>query len=189
MRLPDLDLTTLTDRQKELHDRIAGKRGHVRGPFLLWLRSPELCDKVEALGAFLRFDSVLPLRIRELSILVTARFWDAQYSWAAHAEKAVTAGVDAQAVKDLAEGRVPAFTNEDETVFYNFAMDLLQNHFVSDANFDAALRTFGEQGMIDIIGAMGNFSMLAMLLNTFQVPLRPGIEAPFPDIENFAKVK
>lgn len=189
MRLPDLDVTNLSEKQKVLYDRIAGRRGHVRGPFLLWLRSPELCDKVEGLGAFCRFESNLPERIRELSLLIAARQFDAQYSWAAHADKAVAAGVDEQAVQDLAHGKVPHFANRDETVFYNFAMELLTKHFVSDKNFSAALECFGERGMIDIIGCLGNYTMLAMLLNTFQVPLRDGIEPPFPDIENFSKKK
>ena len=189
MRLPELDLSTLTDRQRELYDRIGGKRGQVRGPFLIWIRSPELCDKVEALGAFLRFDTVLPERIRELAILVAARFWDAQYSWAAHSEKAVKVGVSAQAVEQLALNQVPEFTNADERAFYEFASELLTTHFVSDEKYNAAYEAFGEQGMVDIIGALGNFSMLAMCLNTFQVPLRAEQKAPFSDIQNFAKVE
>jgi 4-carboxymuconolactone decarboxylase len=188
MRLPELDLSTLTDQQRALYDRIGGKRGHVRGPFLIWLRSPGLCDRVESLGAYLRWDTTLPERIRELSILVTARYWDAQYSWAAHSEKAIQAGVDAAAVEDLAQGRRPTFTNEDETVFYDFAMELLTTHFVSQPTYDRALATFGEDGVVDIIGAMGNFSMLAMCLNAFQVPLRAEQKAPFPDIVDFKKV-
>lgn len=189
MRLPDLDLSTLTDRQRELYDRIGGKRGHVRGPFLIWLRSPELCDKVEALGAFLRFESSLPERVMELSILVCARFFDAQYSWAAHSEKAIKAGVSAEAVEQLARNEVPEFTNADETAFYNFAMELLTTHFVSDETFNEAMKHFGERGLVDIIGAMGNFSMLAMCLNAFQQDLRPDQKAPFADIQDFKKVK
>ena len=189
MRLPDLDLATLTPRQTELYERIGGKRGQVRGPFLIWLRSPELCDKVEALGAFLRFDSVLPERIRELSILVTARFFDAQYSWAAHSEKAVKAGMSEASVEQLARGEVPEFAHPDEKAFYDFAMELLTTHFVSDATYQAAREAFGEQGLVDVIGAMGNFSMLAMCLNAFQVELRPEQKAPFADIQNFRKIR
>lgn len=189
MRLPDLDLETLTPRQRELYDRIGGRRGHVRGPFLLWIRSPELCDKVEALGAFCRFESDLNERIRELSLLIAARFFDAEYSWAAHADKAVAAGMSQQSVDDLAANKVPDFAHEDETVLYNFAMELLTDHFVSDKKFEAALAAFGERGLIDIIGCLGNFSMLAMLLNTFQVKLREGTKKPFVDVRNFTKVK
>jgi 4-carboxymuconolactone decarboxylase len=189
MRLPILEPSQLSERQKQLYDRIAGKRGHVRGPFAVWLHSPELCDKVEALGAFVRWDSVLPERIRELAILIAARFFDAPYSWAAHADKAIAEGVDAQAVKDLAEGRVPSFKAEDERAFYRFTWEFLDTHFVSDAAFKDAQRLFGSQGVVDIVGALGNAMMLAMCLNAFQVELRAGTEQPFPDVRDFRRVK
>ena len=82
MRLPAL--TALTPRQQEISDRISSRRGGTRGPFLVWLRSPELAEKVEALGAYCRFESSLDLRLRELSLLIAARHFDAQYSWNAH---------------------------------------------------------------------------------------------------------
>jgi len=82
MRLPAL--TDLSDRQREISDRITARRGGTRGPFLVWLRSPDLCERVEALGAYCRFESALDPRIRELSLLIAARCFDAQYSWNAH---------------------------------------------------------------------------------------------------------
>ena len=88
MRLPKL--SDLSPRQQEISDRISSRRGGTRGPFLVWLRSPELCEKVEALGAYCRFESGLDPRLRELSLLIAARHFDAQYSWNAHAGKAAT---------------------------------------------------------------------------------------------------
>ena len=76
MRLPEV--TTWSPRQQEISDRITARRGGTRGPFLVWLRSPELCEKVEALGAFCRFESALDPRLRELSLLIAARCYDAQ---------------------------------------------------------------------------------------------------------------
>lgn len=70
MRLPKL--TELSPRQQEISDRISARRGGTRGPFLVWLRSPELAEKVEALGAYCRFESSLDLRLSELSVLVAA---------------------------------------------------------------------------------------------------------------------
>jgi 4-carboxymuconolactone decarboxylase len=186
MRLQTLKLEELTPRQRELHARIAGKRGQVRGPFLVWLHSPELCDRVESLGAYVRFDCSLSEKLREFSILITARFWDAQHSWNAHVDKAVAAGMSPEALRAIAEHRTPEFNNRDERIFYAFCMEVLEQHFVSDATFAAALAEFGSQGMVDIIGCLGNFSMLAMCLNTFQVDLDPGRPPPYPDIRGFA---
>ena len=186
MRLPAL--TKLTPRQQEVSDAIAAKRGATRGPFLIWLRSPELAEKVDALGAYCRFDSHLNERLRELSLLIAARHFDAQYSWNAHHKKAVEAGVSAASVAELAGNQVPNFAHADEQLLYTLATQILRDHFVGQATFDAALAEWGEAGLVDVIGCLGNFAMLAMLLNTFQVDLKPGDQPPFPDVRDFAKV-
>jgi 4-carboxymuconolactone decarboxylase len=185
MRLPKL--TDLSPRQQEISDRITSRRGGTRGPFLVWLRSPELCEKVEALGAFCRFESSLDPRLRELSLLIAARHWDAQYSWNAHVGKAADLGVSRESLTALAEHREPHFTSKDEDIVYRFSSEILGDHFVSDATFAAALAELGEQGIVDLIGSLGNFSMLAMLLNACQVDLQ-AVEPPFPDVRGYEKV-
>lgn len=187
MRLPAL--TELTPRQQEISDQIAAKRGATRGPFLIWLRSPELAEKVDALGAYCRFDSSINERLRELSLLIAARHFDAQYSWNAHHKKAIAAGVSAESIASLAAGQVPDFAHDDERLLYSLATQILRDHFVDQGTFDAAHAEWGEAGLVDIIGCLGNFSMLAMLLNTFEVDLKPGDEPPFPDIRDFKKIK
>ena len=180
-------LTDLSPRQKEISERITARRGGTRGPFPVWLRSPELCEKVEALGAYCRFESALDPRIRELSLLVAARLLDAQYSWNAHVGKAVDLGIDAESLRALAANEEPSFASRDEQVLYQFSTEILREHFVSDETFALALAEFGEQGLVDLIGSLGNFSMLGMLLNTFQVDLQ-AVEPPFPDVRGYAKV-
>ncbi len=187
MRLPILFAEQYTPRQQELAARIAGKRGQVRGPFLMWLHSPELCDRVEALGAYVRYDCSLSEKLREFSILITSRFFDAQHSWNAHLDKAVAAGLDPAVAAALAARKTPVFDAEDERVFYAFSMQMLENHFVDDATFAQALALFGSNGVVDIIGCLGNFSMLAMCLNAFEVDLDPTKTPPFTDVRGYAK--
>ena len=188
MRLPILSFDQLSPRQKTLYERIAGKRGAVRGPFQVWLHSPELCDRVEALGAYVRFDCSLSEKLREFSILITARYFDAQHSWNAHVEKAIAAGLPREVTQAIAQHREPKFQAEDERVFYEFCREVLEKHFVSDETFAAASRAFGNQGVVDIIGCLGNFSMLAMCLNAFQVDLDPSKAPPYPDVRGYAKI-
>src|SRR6266566_2856607 len=160
MRLPAL--TELSDRQREISDRITARRGGTRGPFLVWLRSRELC------------------------VLIAARHFDAQYSWNAHVGKAAELGVSREALTELAEGKEPQFGARDEQVAWRFSTEILRDHFVSDETFAAALGEFGEAGLVDLIGSLGNYSMLAMLLNAFQVDLQP-VEPPYPDVRGYAK--
>jgi 4-carboxymuconolactone decarboxylase len=185
MRLPEV--TTWSARQQEISDRITSRRGGTRGPFLVWLRSPELCEKVEALGAYCRFESSLDPRLRELSLLIAARCFDAQYSWNAHVNKAADLGVARASLDALAASREPEFAHHDEEVVYRFSTQILRDHFVTDEVFAAALAELGEQGVVDLIGSLGNFSMLAMLLNACQVNLQD-VPPPFPDVRGYAKV-
>jgi len=188
MRLPKLTPETMTARQRELHDKIAGKRGKVGAPYQVWLYSPELCERVESLGAYLRWDSVLAPKYRELSLLIAARFYDAQYSWNAHADAAVKEGIRPDTLQAIAERRPPPFNDDEERIFYTFAMEVLENHFVRPETFGAARAAFGAQGVVDIIGALGTFSMLAMLLNTFEVDLQKDRPRPYPDIVGYSRV-
>lgn len=188
MRLPNLRPEDMTQQQRELSDRITQRRGHTRGPYIAWLYSPGMADRAEALAAYARYECSLSRKLREFSILVTARFWDAQYSWNSHVDKAIASGIAPEIVEAIAEKRPPDFSADDERVFYKFSMEMLENHFVSDDTFREAQAIFGNEGLVDIVGCIGNFSMLAMLLNTFQVDLQPGRKPPFPDIRGYGKV-
>jgi 4-carboxymuconolactone decarboxylase len=188
MRLKRFTPEEMTPRQREVYERIGGKRGKFGAPYRIWIHSPELCDRAERMSSYMRWECTLPNKLRELSILITARFWDAQYSWNAHVDATLAAGISRQAVDAIAEKREPPFDAEDERVFYKFAMEMLENHFVSDETFDQARKLFGETGIVDIIACIGNFSMLAMCLNTAQADLQSDRKPPFPDIRGYARV-
>lgn len=190
MRLEVTPLDEMTERQRELADRIIAKRGKIGGPFKVWLHSPELCDRVEALGAFVRFDCSLPERIREYALLVAARYFDAQFSWNAHVDKAIHTGVPADAVTALATWGEPDFGDDVElATFHSLAVELLTTHFVSDETFAEARAVFTDQQLVDVIGLLGNYTMLSMCLNLFQVDLQEGRVPPFPDVRGYAKVE
>ena len=187
MRLPTLTYEELTPRQKETWNRHAERRDKPVGPYLTWLHSPDLMDKVSPLSNYFRFDCNLPVKLREFGICVTARYWDAQYSWNAHVDKARAAGVPDEVIRDLAAGKKPSFTNDDERIYYTFAMEVLQNHFVSEKTFNEARQHFGEKALVDLIGSVGYFSMLQICLNASETDLQPGREPPFPDVRGYKK--
>ncbi|GAA3442695.1 hypothetical protein [Planomonospora venezuelensis] len=119
---------------------------------------------------------------------MAARHWDAQYSWNAHVDKAVESGIPAEAVQAIAERREPVFDREEDTAFYRFCHEILEEHFVRDETFHEAEKHFGAQGLVDAVGSLGNFSMLGMCLNAFQVDLQPDRTPPFPDIRGYGRV-
>ncbi|MFT4211165.1 MAG: hypothetical protein QM626_04770 [Microbacterium sp.] len=187
MRLDVIDEADMTDRQRELAARITARRGAVRGPYRVWLRSPELCERVEALGAFVRFESSLPEHLRLLTLLIAGREFDAQYSWNAHVGQARDAGIPPEVIDAIARHERPEFAADADQVFYDFSVQLLREHFVPDELFARASAHFTPEQLVDTIGSLGNYTMLSLCLNAFEVDLQPGVEPPFPDVRGYAK--
>jgi 4-carboxymuconolactone decarboxylase len=187
MRLPVLNPDQFTPRQKEVSAKHIERRNYLGGPYKVWIHSPDMFEKASAISNYMRFDCGLPVKLREFGILVMSRYWDAQYSWIAHVDKAIAAGVPQDVVDDLAAGNKPNFRADDERVYYNFAMELLTEHFVSDKTFDEARALFGERALVDLIGSVGYFTMLAMVLNAGEVDLKAGAKPPFADVSGYRK--
>jgi len=170
----------MTDVQKQVYDAIAGgPRGGVRGPFRIMLRSPVLADRVQKLGEYLRYRTSLPARLNEFAILINARFWDSKYEWFAHKPLAIKGGLDEAIANDLARYKRPANMKADEELVYDFCTNLHRDHLVSDALFKRAVATLGEQGVIDLIGVSGYYTLVAMVLSVAEVPLPPGEKSPW----------
>ena len=79
-----------------------------RGPFNAWMRSPDLGNRLQNVGEYIRFKTSLPARLNEFAILITAREWTSQYEWYAHYPLAMKAGLDAKVADELALGRRPS---------------------------------------------------------------------------------
>ena len=154
--------------------------GTVGSPFNVFLRSPELGEHLQRVGAYIRFKSSLGLRLNELAILVVARHWTSQYEWHAHHRLALQAGLDPAVAEAIAQGRRPANMKPDEAVIYNFTTELLNTQRVSDATFAAVREQFGEQGVMDLIGVAGYYVLVAMVLNVDRTPIPNGGAAPLP---------
>jgi 4-carboxymuconolactone decarboxylase len=170
----------MTDRQKEVADAIqAGPRGGgLRGPFNALLRSPDLCDLVQRVGAYIRFGSSIPAPLNELAICMAGRKWTAQYEFYAHRRLGIEAGLAPSILEAVAAGRRPEGMSADETIVYEFVAELLATGSVSDANYQPTLDRFGEQGIMDLVGAAGYYSLVSMVLNVAQVQLPEGEDPP-----------
>lgn len=174
-RLRKLDPSELNPKQKVLYDRIAGARGAVRGPFNAWLYSPDLCDRVEAFGKYVRFDSEIPMDLKELVVIIAARRWTSQYMWQSHTKVARKEGVSDAVIDAIAAHKRPDFPNEDQRIVYDFAHEMLETGTVGDKTWNDAIGLLGEQRTVELIALIGNFSMVAMALNAFQVDLPEGV--------------
>lgn len=176
-RFAPLTYDEMTPAQRTMTENIlAGPRTAMGGPFNVLLRSPELGDLSQALGAYIRFNSSLPGTLRELAIIMTARHWTAHFEWYAHKNAALAEGLDPAIVDAIAAGRRPESMQPDERVVYEFCNELFTDHRVSDTTFAAAIDALGERGVVDVIGTVGYYSMVSMLLNVDEYPLPEGVE-------------
>lgn len=179
-RLPLIPEATLSEAQRAaVAALVASPRGQLRGPFIPMLRSPEFMDQAQRLGEYLRYRSSIPLKLREFAILIAARHWHQTYEWNAHASLAEKAGVPSEIITAL--GREGGLTDlpHDEAVIYDFCTELQLQHAVSDATYAHALELLGEQGVIDLCGVQGYYSMLAMILNVARTPVPGNPSLPF----------
>jgi 4-carboxymuconolactone decarboxylase len=157
-------------QRKAAEELAAGPRGGVRGPFIALLRSPELMAPLQKVGDYVRFGSVIDARINEFLMLVVSREWTQQFEWAIHYPLAVKAGLKAETAASLAEGRRPVAMADDEQIAYDFAEELIRTRGVSDETYRRAVERFGEQGVVDIVGVLGYFTALSMVLNVAHTP-------------------
>ncbi len=175
MRLPDLTPDQMDATQREVVDEaVAGKRGRMPGPLRLWIRSPELGRHAQRLGAFLRYDTTLEPRLSELAILVTARQWTAQYEWFAHKREALKAGLDPAIIEAIAIRQTPAFADPAAEAVYAYAVALHETHHVPHPIHHAAVVALGERGVVELVGLLGYYTLVAMTLNAFELELPEG---------------
>jgi len=176
-RFKPLKWDEMTPAQKTMMEHlVSGERRGAGGPFNVLLRSPEMGDLAQQFGAAMRFHSTLPKKLNEMAIIMTARYWTAQYEWNAHRTAAAQAGLNESIIQAIATGKRPASMDADETVVYNFGTELLNTKQVSDAGFKAAVGKFGERGVVDLIGVMGYYQLVSMLLNVDRYPLPAGVK-------------
>ncbi len=171
IRMPPLALDDMTAAQRKAAEEMAaGPRKGVKGPFVPLLRSPELMNRLQKVGEYLRFQSSLEGRISEFIMLIVSREWTQQFEWIVHAPLGRKAGIAEQTIVALAEGRRPSTMATDEEAAYDFCAELLRTRGVCETTYRRAVATFGENGVIDMIGVAGYFTTVSMVMNAAHSP-------------------
>ncbi|MCJ2091491.1 carboxymuconolactone decarboxylase [Methylobacterium sp. J-072] len=169
-RFPPLQPDQMTAAQKSAADAIlSGPRKSLDGPFNAWLRSPELSNRLQKVGEYLRFNTSLPRDLNEFAILITGRVWSSGYEWYAHHPLAIKAGLRPSIAEHLKAGRRPASMSTDEALIYDFSTQLHRDRQVSDALYKSVVARFGEQGAMDLIAVSGYYDLVCMTLNVAKV--------------------
>ncbi|MEQ8395842.1 carboxymuconolactone decarboxylase family protein [Thalassobaculum sp.] len=163
---------TMSPEQRQVHDSVvSGPRGVVIGPLRAALHSPELADRWQQLGAFLRFRTCLPPRLNELAILVTGRRWNSELEWVVHADAALKAGLDPAIIEAIRQSEPPRFSDDQEAEIYAYAREMQLTGQVSDPTYNAVLKRWQERGVVELTALIGYYTMVSMTLNAHRIPL------------------
>jgi 4-carboxymuconolactone decarboxylase len=163
-------------QRKMVEDLVSGPRSGAGGPFNVLLRSPEMGNIAQKFGASMRFNADMPRKLNEMAIIITGRYWTAQYEWYAHKRAALAAGLSPAIVEAIQNGRRPTGMSKEEDAVYTFCTEVLNTKHVSDATFLAAKNAFGEKGVVDLMGVMSWYQMVSMLLNVDRYPMPDGVQ-------------
>ena len=179
-RLPIATRESVPEAQRAIFDEIVQRQGSVPryGPGSVTIHVPQAAHWVNSLNHYLRQESSLPKKVQELAMLVTARELDCQHIWNAHAASAVQAGVSREIVDALRErNELPALA-ADESAVVQYGREFFRTHRVSRGGWQAALEQFGRQGVVELALILGNYSALALLINSFDTDLPPDRTEP-----------
>jgi 4-carboxymuconolactone decarboxylase len=183
VRLPPMEMQEMSDAQRSAAEAlIAGPRKAVVGPFIALLRSPELLDRMQRVGEYLRFRNAIPQRLVELAILVTARHVDNAFEWILHQPLARKEGVGEETIDAINERRRPGSMTPDEAAVHDFVREMLETSFVGDATYARVLERFGEQGVVDLTGTVGYFVAVCYVMNVAGTPPPQGDAVPLAPI-------
>ena len=170
-RMPAMDVAAMDEPQRKAAEEMTnGPRGGVKGPFVVLLRSPELMDRLQRVGEYLRFKSSLDARISEFVMLIVSREWTQHFEWRTHVPLARAAGLSQSAIDCLADARRPVDLAADEQAAYDLIDELLRTKGVSQVTYQNAVKVFGERGVVDLLGVAGYFTAISMLMNATHGP-------------------
>lgn len=168
----------LTQEQQRVADAITGGlRGEIPGPLAIWLLRPELADRAQRLGEYARYRTCLPPPLAEIAILTVARYWGSEFEWHAHKQIAFAAGVSSKMIESIRTHRVPDWETPEQATVHEFSKTLLESRRVSDDLFERAIAVLGQDGVVDLVGILGYYSLISMTINVFDVPLPAGAAA------------
>lgn len=169
-------------QKKAVADFEAVRKAPISGPWIPLLRSPELMTSAFTMGNYVRYKLSIGPMLTDFGIMVVARQWALDFEWSIHAPQAVKEGVSQDIVNALADGRRPTGMSDDQALVYDFTTELQQNHRVSDVTYDRAVKRFGENGVIDLVGLNGYYTLLAMTFNTARIAAPDGTKLTrFPE--------
>jgi 4-carboxymuconolactone decarboxylase len=185
-RLPLPRRDELSPEAQATYDRLTSNNAQnlrgLRGPGGIQLHSPELSRVSRPLNHYLRFESGLGGRLRELAILITARELDSQFEWAAHEAEALREGLAPELIDIIRYRRGLGGVDEADATVIALGREIFSARKVSSATFARCLAQFSRRKLVDLVALMGNYAATAALLTAFDMQLDSGQQPGLPKL-------
>lgn len=181
-RIEPIPLERMTEEQRALHDRILAQRsrGKVQGPFAIMLHAPDVGARVADLVQHFLGETRMQMKLKELAILCIARRHTAQYEWFVHENRARNAGLSDAVIEAIRHREPPPFAEPAEELIHGMVEEIVEQRKLSEARFAAAVEAFGEPATVELIGFIGFYIMIAVVLTSFDVDAPDGAPNPLP---------
>jgi 4-carboxymuconolactone decarboxylase len=172
-RISEIAPEKLTPDQAAVLEAVQRGRGFLPKPFLIWLHSPKLAERMESLGTFLSTNSSLSERELEIAVVIVARRLASPFVYDAHLRNLLKSGHPQAVVDAMRDGRVPELATERERAVYGIAQTSDDAEPASDALYDQAVAALGREGLADLIALIGYYTAVAIAMKIHRVPVAP----------------
>ena len=183
-RLGPIPTDQMTDAQKTAYEEfVRVRQGEPFGFWWGYMRVPEVLIPFLEIQTYVHEvieteQSAIGEKLTHFAMLIVARHWTQQVIWDLHDEAAISSGLKQEVVEALDSGRRPPGMTEGEEAVYDFCIELLRNHSVSDATYNRMVAQFGERGVAEVTLLQGEYTMMSMFMNVARTPLDPGTSPP-----------
>ncbi len=167
-RLPYLDQADLAPEHRDLLDRPINL-------FRALAHSPDFARTWSALGGYIRHQSRLDPRLRELAILQVGYLERSPYEFSHHVKIGRDFGVtdsDIRALIDETEGRPTALAPLDKAVL-RAAREMTHDLAVSDGTFAELRAALDNERLTDLILTIAFYNAVVRILATLKIDVEP----------------
>mgnify|MGYP001561010233 CR=1 FL=1 len=177
-RLPEIfERDKLPEDKREIYDYLVKARGRISNGYAPLLHCPEFVGRAAHLGTYIRFESSLSAKTLELLAFTTSAELDNLYEQTTHAQAAVRLGVSQSTIDAINNKTDLVGAADEESLPVRCARELTRTHKLSDTSFEAAHKVLGDKGVVELIGAIGYYALLACAHNAMQVRMPNSLAA------------
>jgi 4-carboxymuconolactone decarboxylase len=172
-RIPNIAPEQLSAAQRDAMEALQRGRGRIPTPYRVWLQSPALVGRMEALGTHLAHGTSLSASEIELAILLVAQHWTSDYVYRVHRRDARDAGVREAVIAAIDAGTAPPCDDPRSQAIVAIVAALAIDARVSDEIFAAGEAALGHAGIADLLALLGYYTAVAIAMKLYDVPPPP----------------